>query len=216
MCAFWTESRDEISARRNRTRRLMRARIQSSWRLEYVRPNPTSHGRLPNIRPTTEQVWDDSCLRHECVGRSRYTAPLILNLGKWWASYHGRFTPWERAAGTHRTGRWVGPRAWGGGIKLLPLPGIELDHSLVTRPTELRRLRLSVCIPNSRQPLILRWLPSTHTIYCCADLLLPSNCASSGSNVDYAGGQRECDPVGGKQIEWWGAPKHQSFMTVAG
>jgi len=89
----------------------------------------------------------------------------------------------------------------GGEIKLLPLPGIELDHSLVTRPTELRRLRLSVCIPNSRQPLILRQLPSTHTTYCSAALHLPSNCASFGSNVDYAGGQRDCDHVGGKQNE---------------
>jgi hypothetical protein len=31
--------------------------------------------------------------------------------GEWSASRRGRFTPGERAAGTHWIGGWVGPRA---------------------------------------------------------------------------------------------------------
>jgi hypothetical protein len=42
-------------------------------------------------------------------------APRILTSaqdgGEWSASRPGRFTPWERALGTHRIGGWVGPRA---------------------------------------------------------------------------------------------------------
>jgi hypothetical protein len=42
-------------------------------------------------------------------------APLIfftsvLDGGEWSASRHGRFTPRERAPGTHWIGSWVGPR----------------------------------------------------------------------------------------------------------
>jgi hypothetical protein len=36
---------------------------------------------------------------------------LVLDGGNWSASSPGRFTPGERAAGTHRKGGWVGPRA---------------------------------------------------------------------------------------------------------
>jgi hypothetical protein len=41
-------------------------------------------------------------------------APRILDLGtrwEWSASRLGRFTPRERAPGTHSIGGWVGPRA---------------------------------------------------------------------------------------------------------
>jgi hypothetical protein len=42
-------------------------------------------------------------------------APRIIDLGtRWWwwsASHPGRFTPMERAPGTHGIGGWVGPRA---------------------------------------------------------------------------------------------------------
>jgi hypothetical protein len=34
-----------------------------------------------------------------------------LDGGEWSASHHGRFTPRERAPGTHWIGGWVGPRA---------------------------------------------------------------------------------------------------------
>jgi hypothetical protein len=50
--------------------------------------------------------------------------------GEWSASRPGRFTPGERAPGTHWIGGWVGPRAslddverW----KFLPPPGLELQ-----------------------------------------------------------------------------------------
>jgi hypothetical protein len=34
-----------------------------------------------------------------------------LDVGEWSASRPGRFTPRERASGTHWTGGWVDPRA---------------------------------------------------------------------------------------------------------
>ena len=37
-----------------------------------------------------------------------------------------------------------------GGINFLPLPGIELDHSLVSKPTELRRLTPSLRMHSKR------------------------------------------------------------------
>jgi hypothetical protein len=54
--------------------------------------------------------------------------------GEWLASRPGRFTPGERADGTHLIGVWVDPRA---GIdyiekrKFLNLPGLELNPSVV-------------------------------------------------------------------------------------
>jgi hypothetical protein len=35
----------------------------------------------------------------------------VLVRGEWSASRHGRFTPGERAPGTHWIGGWVDPRA---------------------------------------------------------------------------------------------------------
>jgi hypothetical protein len=35
---------------------------------------------------------------------------LTLVGGEWSASHHNRFTPGERATGTHWIGGWVGPR----------------------------------------------------------------------------------------------------------
>jgi hypothetical protein len=49
--------------------------------------------------------------------------------GEWSASRLGRFTPKERASGTHWIGGWVGPRAGVENVKkriFLTLPGLEL------------------------------------------------------------------------------------------
>jgi hypothetical protein len=49
--------------------------------------------------------------------------------GKWSASRLGRFTPGERAPGTHWIGGWVGPRTGPDVVKvrkILVLPGLEL------------------------------------------------------------------------------------------
>jgi hypothetical protein len=53
--------------------------------------------------------------RHEGVlGKWRYSSThswtLALDGGEWSASRPGRFTPRERAPGTHCIGGWVGPR----------------------------------------------------------------------------------------------------------
>jgi hypothetical protein len=47
--------------------------------------------------------------------------------GDWSASLPGRFTPTEKASGTHWIGGWVGPRAGLDAVEksLLPFPGIE-------------------------------------------------------------------------------------------
>jgi hypothetical protein len=55
-------------------------------------------------------------LRHEGVlGEWRYSSihslTSALDGGEWSASRPGRFTPKERASGTHGIGGWVGPRA---------------------------------------------------------------------------------------------------------
>jgi hypothetical protein len=53
----------------------------------------------------------------------------VLFGGEWSSSLPGRFTPGERAPGTHWMGGWLGPRA---GLydmekrKFLTLPGLEL------------------------------------------------------------------------------------------
>jgi hypothetical protein len=58
--------------------------------------------------------------------------PHFLDLGtssRWSASRPGRFTPEERAPGTHWIGGWVGPRVDLEGLekrKYLTLPGLEL------------------------------------------------------------------------------------------
>jgi hypothetical protein len=40
-----------------------------------------------------------------------HSVTLALDGGEWSASRPGRFTPKERASGTHWIGGWVGPRA---------------------------------------------------------------------------------------------------------
>ena len=63
-----------------------------------------------------------------------------------------------------------GSKSGKGGIKLLPLPGIELDHRLVTKPNELRRLTASLCI-HSKQSINphtpLTSINSYHILQCC-------------------------------------------------
>jgi hypothetical protein len=73
-----------------------------------------------------------------------------LDGGEWSASRPGRFTPRERAPGTHWIGGWVGPRTVLEAVVKRkipsPPPGIEpcnpdgLAHSIVPIPTELSRL----------------------------------------------------------------------------
>jgi hypothetical protein len=49
--------------------------------------------------------------------------------GEWSALRPGRFTPGERAPGTHWIGGWMGPRAGLGDVekrKFLTMPGLEL------------------------------------------------------------------------------------------
>jgi hypothetical protein len=49
----------------------------------------------------------------------------------------GRFTPWERAPGTHCIGGWVGPRAGLDAVenrKFLTLPGLELWRQQIQFP----------------------------------------------------------------------------------
>jgi hypothetical protein len=70
---------------------------------------------------------------------------LALTGGEWSASCPCRFTPGERAPGTHLIGGWVGPRAGLGEVekrKILPLSELELrplDH--LARSQSLYRLR---------------------------------------------------------------------------
>jgi hypothetical protein len=56
----------------------------------------------------------NKALRHEGVWGSGCIAPTFLISaligGEWSASHPGRFTPGERAPGTHWIGGWVGPR----------------------------------------------------------------------------------------------------------
>jgi hypothetical protein len=49
-------------------------------------------------------------------------------LGEWTALRFGRFTPGERAPGTHWTGGWIGPRTGldDVGRTFFTLPGLEL------------------------------------------------------------------------------------------
>jgi hypothetical protein len=56
-----------------------------------------------------------------------FTSALVG--GEWSASRPGRFTPEERASGTHWIGGWVDPRAGLDDVekrKFLTLPGLEL------------------------------------------------------------------------------------------
>jgi hypothetical protein len=50
----------------------------------------------------------------KAYGGSEYIGPRFLDLGtswgEWSASRPGRFTPEERASGTHLIGGWVDPR----------------------------------------------------------------------------------------------------------
>jgi hypothetical protein len=61
--------------------------------------------------------------------------------GKWSASRADRFTPGERAPGTHWKGGWVNPRAGLDDVekrKFLTLPGLEL--SFLGRPARSQSL----------------------------------------------------------------------------
>jgi hypothetical protein len=53
--------------------------------------------------------FDDTGLRHMLKVKVSWTSALEVD--KWSASRPGRFTPGERAPGTHWVGSWVGPKA---------------------------------------------------------------------------------------------------------
>jgi hypothetical protein len=76
---------------------------------------------------------------------------LALSGGEWSASRLGRFTPGERAPGTHWMGSWVDPRAGLDDVenrKFLILSGIELRHfGRPVRSQSLYRLRYPVVWP---------------------------------------------------------------------
>jgi hypothetical protein len=67
--------------------------------------------------------------RHEDILKewrysSTHSSTLALDGGEWSASRPGRFTPRERAAGTHWIGGWVGPRV-GVDKNSRPRPGLK-------------------------------------------------------------------------------------------
>jgi hypothetical protein len=72
---------------------------------------------------------------------------------EWSVSRHGRFTPEERASGTHWIGGWMDPRAGLDDMKkrkIFTLPGLELRHlGRPARNQSLHRLRY----PSSYQPI---------------------------------------------------------------
>jgi hypothetical protein len=72
--------------------------------------------------------------------RSSLTSALYG--GEWLASRPGRFTPRERAPGTHWIGGWVGPRAVGEEKRSRPFPELEpsaIQPSVQHYTTELSR-----------------------------------------------------------------------------
>jgi hypothetical protein len=54
---------------------------------------------------------------------STHSLTSALDGGEWSASHLGRFTPRERAPGTHWIGAWVGPRAVMDAVVKRKIPG---------------------------------------------------------------------------------------------
>jgi hypothetical protein len=85
-----------------------------------------------------------------------------LGGGEWSASRSCRFTPGERASGTHWLGGWVGPRAGLDNVekrKFLPLPRLELRP--LCRPARIQSLyrllyiyihKVTMCLSHSYIP----------------------------------------------------------------
>jgi hypothetical protein len=71
--------------------------------------------------------------RHEGVLGNGGIAPLTLTSaldgGEWSASRPGRFTPKERASGTHWIGGWVGPRAVLDGVVKRKIPSTRRESN---------------------------------------------------------------------------------------
>jgi hypothetical protein len=94
--------------------------------------------------------------------------------GEWSASRPCRFTPGERAPGTHWIGGWVDPRA---GLddfvkrKFLTLPGLEL-RSLghPARSQSLYRLSYPVSFGKYRRLLIVLQYTAFHS--CCSEFYI--------------------------------------------
>jgi hypothetical protein len=100
-----------------------------------------------------------------------FTSTLVG--GEWSASRPSRFTPGERAPGTHWVGGWVGPRASLDDVekrKFLTLPGLELR--LLGRPASnqsLYRLRYpgSLITVSDFQNLVSIW--ASHKVRTVVD-----------------------------------------------
>jgi hypothetical protein len=60
------------------------------------------------IPPLPQHAFMDWCV---VKAQGKLYLYLLLDGGEWSASRPGRFTPRERARGTHWIGGWVGPRA---------------------------------------------------------------------------------------------------------
>jgi hypothetical protein len=81
-----------------------------------------------------------------------------LDGGEWSASYPGRYTPEERASGTHWIGGWVGPRAGVDDVekrKFLTLLGLEfrpLGHPTRSQSLYRRRYPTSFCVIQNSGP----------------------------------------------------------------
>jgi hypothetical protein len=69
---------------------------------------------------------------------STHSLTSALDGGEWSASRTGRFTPRERAPGTHWIGGWVGPRAI---LFAVAVTVVEADRKPKEKRREEKRLR---------------------------------------------------------------------------
>jgi hypothetical protein len=101
--------------------------------------------------------------------RSIFSLTAALVGGEWSASRTGRFTPGERAPGTHRIGRWVSSRTGLNDMekeKFLPLPGLELQR--LGRPARNQSLCLLSypCLLHFNNRLVIPQRPDLPSFLC--------------------------------------------------
>jgi hypothetical protein len=80
----------------------------------YCTKIPSSPELLTAVKVKLSLCFNWAPSHEGVLGEWRYGTHSLtstLDGGKWSASRPGRFTPRERAPGTHRIGGWVGPRA---------------------------------------------------------------------------------------------------------